>query len=41
MSKDSRLPAEWEVTHLVTPGDNLLAALVGDNKMERQQKRHV
>jgi hypothetical protein len=31
MSKDSRLPAEWEVTHLVTPGDNLLAALVGDN----------
>jgi hypothetical protein len=29
MSKDSRLPAEWEVTHLVTPGDNLLAALVG------------
>lgn len=40
MSKDSRLPAEWEVTHLVTPGDNLLAALVGDNKMEQQQKCH-
>jgi beta-galactosidase len=28
VSKDSRLPAEWEVTGLLVPGDNLLAALV-------------
>ena len=28
VSKDSRLPAEWEVTRLLVPGDNLLAALV-------------
>jgi len=28
-AKDSRLPSDWEVTHLVTPTGNLLAVQVG------------
>jgi hypothetical protein len=30
-AKDSRLPSEWEVTHLIQPTGNLLAVQVSHN----------